>query len=674
MDGRSHIVPLLILAFQAPGLLSSQLPVEAGQFAEELLFMDESTELPLETLEAMADMKGVALNLNSATPDQLEESGLFTPFQVHVLIKYRERYGDLYSIYELKALTGFRESSLRKIAAAVTFDQGPAQRPEKRERGMILLTVGKTLPESGGYLSNGDHPGTAVYTGSPIKMSLRIRSPLGRHLALGLSFEKDPGEQYFQGVRPEFISGYLAYQGRGPMKQLILGNFQLHHGLGLVNGSGMLPSPRGFLVNRTPISRIRPSASLSESRFERGIGCRFDFKLVSLLLWSSYQRPDLSPGVLEEAREPLDWFKYLGKTGLHRTTGEMEGRFLAFRVHSGIQAVARIGELTAGAMFSHEMAGLSRKGGDHVKSEMGASMHAVGSVHGQWQHERLRLFAEMGWQMPGSTAILAGLGYDFNDFLQGLMMLHHYGREYTGVHPSSYTSGSRITNENGIALVFHAEPGRSFQADFLLELFNYPAPRFMADVPTTGHRYSCALGNPAPGKWQWNFIIAKKCWQITPGREEPGLRPLKNSSVTRSDCRLLFDADLPISWQTRVVVSHFSKDDQTTWGHAAAQKVIIKPRPFINCTIQFVVFKVTPWENRIYLHEPGLYYSFNFPVLYGRGEKITSVITVKPVRRITLSLKLSAISYHDREKIGSGNSQVPGNTRFESEVQLRMNF
>jgi DNA uptake protein ComE-like DNA-binding protein len=75
---------------------------------ELILESDENTRIPAEIFEERQDLCLQPVDLNSASREELESSGLFTPFQVNVIIEYRERHGDLFSIYELASLTGFR--------------------------------------------------------------------------------------------------------------------------------------------------------------------------------------------------------------------------------------------------------------------------------------------------------------------------------------------------------------------------------------------------------------------------------------------------------------------------------------------------------------------------------------------------------------------------------------
>ena len=673
MPGRYHILFLLITVV-IPRILYPQQPADPGHHAEELLFRDESAELPISFYESRMDLMSHPINLNTATTDQLGESGLFTPYQVHVLIKYREDFGELYSIYELGELSGFRNSRLSKIAAYLTVETGVGFKPKKNGHHMILINVSRILPEAIGYQSREVGQEGPVYAGSPIKTSMRIKTHVGRNLSIGLSYEKDAGEQYFRGMQPEFLSGYIRYHGYRFLKQLVLGNFQIHHGLGLVNGTGFLHSPEGLQINRNPILKLKPYASLNEYRFERGIGCSIDLNKLTLLAWSSYQKLDLSMSDKLKTLENPDWLEYHRKTGLHRTLNEVGGRSLAFRFHSGMQVLFRHENLSVGSMFGLEVAGLTRKGIDSFKVEMEPNLNGIFSLHGQWHRERLELFGEFASGKWPSTAILAGLRFHFNDFIQGLLMLHHYGPSYRGFLPSSYASGSNIKNEQGIAAGLHAEPGVLFTADFLVELFNYPNPRYLTRVPSTGYRYSCTFNNPGIKHLRWKFRIIKKVWQTTPGTDDIGLRSIKNSEVTRLDLRFIYDPELLLKLQSRLVVSLLSGENKPIPGYAAVQQLSIHHRPYLSCTFQFVVFNVTDWDNRIYLYEPGLYYSFNFPVYYGTGQKVTSVVSLKTGRRMTLAMKASMITYHDRRETGSGNDLIPDNKKLEVGVQLRLSL
>ena len=113
-------IGFLVISLWVPLSLFAQDPEDLPFEEEEFLYQEETSEIPLEIFEQYADLRSNPLNINCATPDQLAESGIFSPFQIHTLIKYREKYGDLYSTLELASLFGFRVSRIEEISPFLT--------------------------------------------------------------------------------------------------------------------------------------------------------------------------------------------------------------------------------------------------------------------------------------------------------------------------------------------------------------------------------------------------------------------------------------------------------------------------------------------------------------------------------------------------------------------------
>ncbi len=673
MPGKFYFL-LVLVSFGIPCILLPQQPIDPEDHAEILLFRNEAAEIQTDLYEIRLDLISNPLNLNTANSDQLYESGLFTSFQIHMLIKYREEFGELYSIYELAGISGFREHRIKEIAACIAAQPDGNLKSIKSSNHMIMINVGRTFPNALGYQINEKDHTAPSYAGTPLKTSLRIKSNAGRNISLGLSFEKDAGERYFLNKHLEFLSGYFDYRGYGFIKQLVVGNFQLNHGLGLVNGTGFIQSPETYQLNRQSISNLKPYASMNEYNFEQGIGCRMDLKAFKLLTWASYQELDLSTGSLSPGQKVVNWLDHQRKSGLHRTGVELNGRWLGYRFHSGLQSVVTHNNLIVGSMLGIEYADLTRKGMDSIKVISDPKMDKTVSIHGQWTKDRIELFGEFAYWNFESTALLLGSRYQFNDFFQAFLLIHKYEPKYRGVHPSSYASGSAISNEHGIAIGLFAEPGAIFTADIFVEIFRYPSPRYLTILPSHGFRYSCTLKSANAKNIQWKIRIIKKIWQNTPRSNRIGLPAFTDSDISRLDFRLTFDPDYSLKWQSRLLVSFLSKESHTIPGYAAIQQVSLKNKSTLKCIFQFVVFNVTDWGNRIYLHEPGLYYSFNFPVYYGKGKKITSVVSLKTFRKITLACKGSVITYYNKKEVGSGDDLIPGNQKWEIGLQLRINL
>lgn len=248
-----------------------------------------------------------------------------------------------------------------------------------------------------------------------------------------------------------------------------------------------------------------------------------------------------------------------------------------------------------------------------------------------------------------------------NDFLSGTLQTHWYGVSHRETFASAYASGGHIKNERGVLFLIHAEPMRAIRCDVALELFAYPRPRPLVKLPSSGFRFSLTLHNGSLEKLQWRLRFLSTRRQETPSSSDsPGIYSLSNSQTQRMDGRVVYDPLPWVNWQSRLVIS-YSTGNLAEGGHAALQQLSLRIRKKLRCTIQYVVYHVPSWTNRIYLYEPGLYQQFRFPVFSGSGNKFTIVSTLKLGRRLTLEAK------------GSIN-QKSEMKRWEADMQLRINF
>jgi hypothetical protein len=660
MHGKMQVYKLLWVIW-IPFIVSAQQTGVTYQDLEEMFYGSESAFIP-ETLFGDEDEPGFPqMDLNTSSVEELEATGLFTPYQLYNLVKYREEYGEIFSIYEILLLPGFNPSNLPDLEPFLTAEQSDTYGNKKPLRHMVLIDLGQTLSDREGYKDGPDGEPLSNYAGSPLKTIIRFQSHPKYYLSMALTWEKDAGERLLFQNRPQFLSGYISYSGERSLKKLVVGNFKMNQGVGLVNGDGFLHQAGKLKVNRMSLSQISPYASKTENMFEQGIACQLELKKIELLFWASCRRLSLSPSAFTDSVESDKWLDYERTSGLFRTPGELEGRELAFRVHMGTQALYRFRQLTLGMMSGTEWIYPTKKAMENYSITPGPSIQQKASLHGNWQKNQMQIFGELAFSDYQSMAWLIGTKYYFSDFILGSLLIHSYGNEYRGSYPSSYGSGSNIKNEQGVTLYMHAETGKFLTADLTVGLFLYPFPRYLTVVPSNGYKLDFAMYSPGKKTLQWRLRVVNKTWQTTPVTETNKLRILQDFRVTRVDGQTIYNYQDLFKWQTRLVISYYSRQPDQVPGFAAMQQISIHFTRILKATAQIVLFKVTDWENRIYMYEPGLYYSFSFPAYYGSGQKTTILFTLKPVHQITLSAKISGMINN-------------GSRKWETGIQLRLNF
>jgi hypothetical protein len=205
------------------------------------------------------------------------------------------------------------------------------------------------------------------------------------------------------------------------------------------------------------------------------------------------------------------------------------------------------------------------------------------------------------------------------------------------------------------------ETGKNIIAKLTAEVFRYPSPRYLTSVPSGGYRLDLSLQNPGTKMVQWRARVVSKTWQTTPVDELSKIRPLQDSRQSRLDGQLIYNHSDQFRWQSRLVIGYYSEKQSSSPAYAAVQQVTLATPRILKVTTQFVLFHVSDWENRIYLYEPGFYYSFNFPAYYGTGQKTTLLLTLKPVKGVSVSAKISGIINRGKRK-------------WECGVQLRLSL
>ena len=80
------------------------------------------------------------------------------------------------------------------------------------------------------------------------------------------------------------------------------------------------------------------------------------------------------------------------------------------------------------------------------------------------------------------------------------------------------------------------------------------------------------------------------------------------------------------------------------------------------------------YDSRIYAYENDVLYAVSFPAYYGKGMRYYAIFKTSISNNLDIWLRWSHTNVSDREFLGSGNDQLPGNLRNDLKVQLKLNF
>ncbi len=534
------------------------------------------------------------INLNAASREALERSGLFTPFQIASLLEYRRDYGAILTPQELSMVDGFGGGFAAKIEPFVALygDDIPGQ-------------ARTSIQVRSRYRYKGGVKGVHQYN--------RILFERGG-LKAGLLAESDPGER----LLTDYIGAYAGYsKGRW---SVLLGDFSACFGQGLA-----LWNAFSFTSATQPASLMRPSrgivpyksanecSALSGAAVEYGLA-----KAFRLTLFASAAGVDASVGD--------DGYTSLPVTGYHRTISEKAAR-------SAMREYLLGGNLSwSGEWFIAGVTALAykynkrnaRKVTYYNKNQMydgwmgNLSVDAVVS-RGHW-----RLFAETALSANLKPAAVAGAVLSASYNFEALASVRYYDKGYIAPHAGAYSTISTVSNQCGAVLSLMVRPIRGLQVTSFSEAVYYPAPRYRVENPS-GAVYERLRVEYAAGGWsvsaQDNYV-----WQSSDSSHKHSLKLAVKGEWGRWKGSVRSGAVL------------LRRGGEISEGVAVSISVNREfGRLRHSAGVSLSLFNTAGYDTRVYLYEKDLPGNFSSQYYYGKGIAAKCNVKIKPCSKLALS-------------------------------------
>ena len=169
----------------------------------------------------------------------------------------------------------------------------------------------------------------SYYYGNPDRYYTRLRFKYRTNLSVGVTAEKDPGEQFFRGAQQngfDFYSAHAYYKGGKYIRAVALGDYQIQIGQGLNLWSGYAFGKTADATNvKRSANPLRPYTSVDETRFLRGAAVDLGVGNFELTLYGSSKAVDASV-VSDSVLQEFEFVSSINLTGFHRTNSEIARR------------------------------------------------------------------------------------------------------------------------------------------------------------------------------------------------------------------------------------------------------------------------------------------------------------------------------------------------------------
>ena len=661
-------------------------------FVEQLLMEHSTEEDDLRMAENLYDdyayLHAHPININRADSTELLQLGFLNERQIEGICYYIHRYGPLRHIGELMLVPELDYHTRQLLSYFVIFGNPDPEPIVWREVWRRMLTQGRSeiiartdipLYRQAGYLprtqSQLEASPSRYYMGNDLYHNLRYNYRYGNRLSWGISTEKDAGEPIFNSLTPlpDHLSGYLQIGDMGMVHNLVIGNYRLRFGQGLVMNSDFALSKSMLLQGLgTPSATIKPHRGTGESNYYTGVATTLAWHSWRFTAFASCRRLDAT---LKGAA-----ISTLKTDGYHRTLTELKRkgntRGNLFGLHLGYSNYGfHLGTTAMYQSFDRRFAPPTQ---EYKRYAPQGHAFLNASVDYAWHHHRLSLSGETAIDGKGSLATLNILRLKVVDNLHLTLLQRYYAHDYWALEAKSFATSSDIRGERGIYLGAQWQPHRQLQLTAYADTYRFPFLRYRVSAPSYGtdgqfmSRYSINRAHSIMLRYRFRL----KQRDVAEGYRLPH-GGLLNEWIHRLHAQ--WEGTLSPTFTMRAFLEGcLVTAEKQSQGFMASLQATYASTIGLHTThfaVGITAFH-SDYVSRLYSYERGLLYAYNYQTYYGTGLRgyLLAQYTHSAVPRLTATAKFATTHYNDRPTIGSGAAMIDANHRENIQLQLRYTF
>lgn len=675
--------------------------LSATSFAQEIpdqRDIERRIEIIAENLEEDADIDFTTLlddltryaehpiNLNGGDLEELGQLYILTDSQIEALRSHLIKHGSLVTIYELQAVQGFDRqtimlllpfvrvaplSSLDKVGLKEIFDEGTHE---------LYLRYTDVIEDARGYVVPEDDLESNRYLGSSARYYTRYRFRYKNALSFGITAEKDPGEQFFEGTQSngfDFYSAHLEYRGNGVVKNLIAGDFHAQFGQGLNLWTGLGFGKSALAMNIKKSARgLRPYTSVDENLFLRGGGATFALGKFELSAFYSTKKIDANLGdtIADGSIPEITSFQL---SGLHRTDSEVFDKDAIGETLAGGNISWRHRNLRVG-LTGYQVeydADVNRNLSVYNQFDFNANSNLVVGGDFSWLFRNANFFGEWSQSETGGMAWMTGVLLAPDRDLSLSILYRQFDIDYQNLLNFPFAESSRAQNETGLYFGSNLRINSQWNLSGYFDQFTFPWLRFRTDAPSRGHDYLLQLSYKPARRSEFYARVRRREKTRNPSNTDV----LIDFPVAENRTTFRLNADYKVSasvkFKTRAEWSWFENGNGVQEGFLMYHDVVYRPieSPWA-VSVRYALFDSESYDARLYAYENDLLYVYSIPAYFSRGSRYYAMVKYKIRRGLDLWVRWSQWIYTDRETISSGLNEIDGNTKSEIKMQLRWKF
>ncbi|MBI9069865.1 MAG: helix-hairpin-helix domain-containing protein [Salinivirgaceae bacterium] len=622
------------------------------------------------------------INLNAATESELEQLFILNPFQIKNLIYYRENHGELLTIYELQLIEGFNMMLIQKLLPFITVSEINKKEvwnlPSAIKYGKheIITRLSSTLEEPIGYKSNNE----SGYPGNRTQFLNKYRFNYRQNLMMGITAEKDPGEQFFKGNQSngfDFYSGYLQIADLGIIKKAIVGDYQMQFGQGLVMWSYIANGKSSLVLNtRKRANGIKKFTSADENSFLRGAAATFEYRKIEATVFASSKRFDANK--LYDSTSMENYFTSFQLVGIHATENQLEDKDAVQENLIGANINMIHKKLSAGLSLVNYNYNLPFKPSDAESNifDFSGKSNQNASANFEYRLNSAHFFGEAAISKNGGKALITGVLLQLTSQFNASVLYRNFEKNYQAFFANAFREGAATQNEQGIYFGVEIHPYKRWKISSYYDFYKFPWLTTYSNAPSEGNDFMLQVDFLASREFQMYGRIKHELKQVTGNNSDFGINGLINTSKTSVRYHVDFKATENLKLRNRIEFSSVDSDlSEQEYGYLLYQDLIYTFTQLpLKLYGRYALFDTESYNTRIYTYESDVLQAFSIPAFYDKGSRVYVMVKYVLANKLDIWFRIAQTYYSDKNTIGSGLNEIGGHTKTDVKLQLRYKF
>ena len=554
--------------------------------------LSEDGDLPYEDIEEeLLSIADNPMDLNEVTQEDLSRLMFLSDEQIDAILMYQYEHG-FKEIYELQLIDCLKDYEIRNLLPFVEVNK-PTPNPSLK--GRALQGEKMYFREVFHYAKHEmtlrvDARNIEDFDGDPMYGKLRYRFNYQNRVQAGVTLDRATGVPW----EKMNYGGYIQLKDIGPIKSVVLGNYQANFGYGLVVGSPFKRGKSAYIQSTaTTDEGLKKFSSVGDSyNYFHGVGATARIKWADVSAFYSLRKGK------EEA-----WNHVVGVNATGRWN----------RLKVGVTAVETI-EAPSSQFRERSQASYSLE----VK---GRDVSGVMGVNARWNMGKVDIWGEVATSHGNKwgVGVITGVRYRPISDVNLLAIYRYYSPEFDNVYANSLCSWSRMKDEHGGYLGVEYNRLKNWQlsafgdvwktgfetmaqADFIPQKDYRMHTRFRVKRKDEKDTYSL----------RWNMVYEFGQWKMK----------------TQADGNMV---------QAKGV---------WTYGWSVLQDVEYRFSEVpIVLQLRAQAFDAREWNNRVYIYENDVLYAYAIPFVYGLGGRFWLNARYKINDTFSLYLRVSETIY-----------------------------